>query len=118
MLSSLRELLLICKVKLLKIVDEQFSLPNPFSRKKQLVVSHRGEAVNNKPRWTFGIINDGEYELSVNHPIPEMTWRHTRHRIHRGTLTNEEMEQIFTEALDFPISFLMILLSMIMSGLT
>jgi FKBP-type peptidyl-prolyl cis-trans isomerases 1 len=52
--------LLICKVKLLEIVDEKFSLPDPFLRKRQVVITHRGEAESNKPKWIFGII-DGEY---------------------------------------------------------
>ena len=97
--------LLICEVKLLKIVDKQFLLPNQFSRKRQLIISHRGEAASKKPRWIFGIINDVEYELSINHPISGMTWRHTRNKNHRGTLTREEMDQIFKELLEFPISF-------------
>lgn len=97
--------LLICKVKLLKIVDEHFSLPDHFLRNRQVVITHRGEAVNKKPKWTFGIINDGEYELTVNHPIPGMTWRHTRNRNFKGNFTKEEMDQIFAELQDFPISF-------------
>lgn len=97
--------LLICKVKLLKVVDDRFSLPNPYSRKRQIVVSHRGESARNKPRWNFGIINDGEYEITINHPIPEMTWRHTRNRNYKGTLTKEEMGHIFTETKDFPLLF-------------
>lgn len=97
--------LLICKVKLIKVVDQNFSLPDPFARKRQIVISHRGEAASKKPRWTFGIINDGEYELSVNHPISGMTWRHTRNRNHRGTLTKENIDQIYKELFDFSKSF-------------
>ncbi|MBI5591467.1 MAG: FKBP-type peptidyl-prolyl cis-trans isomerase [Deltaproteobacteria bacterium] len=94
--------LLICKVKLFKIVDESFSLPSQFNRSRQVVISHRGEALNRKHRWTFGIINDGKYGLTVNHPIPGMTWRHTRNRRTEGTLVKDGMENIFIELRDFP----------------
>lgn len=97
--------LLVCKVKLLKIIDEHFSLPDPFGRKRQLVISHRGEAASKKPRWLFGIIDDGEYGITINHPIPGMTWRHTRNRDLKGTLPKQDTEQVFSEMLDFPISF-------------
>ncbi|MEQ1557439.1 MAG: FKBP-type peptidyl-prolyl cis-trans isomerase [Methyloglobulus sp.] len=94
--------LLICKVKLLKIVDETFSLPSPFERSRQIVISHRGEASSQKPRWTFGIINEGEYGLTVNHPIPEMTWRHTRTKRTEGFLTQYLMDKVFSEIRNFP----------------
>lgn len=94
--------LLFCKVKLLQIVDKSFNLPSPFERRRQIVISQRGEASNNKPRWTFGIINDGEYGLTVNHPIPGMTWRHTRNRILKGFFTKDEMDRFFKEIKDFP----------------
>lgn len=96
---------IICKVKLLKITDEHFSPPDPFERKRQIVVSHRGEAARNLPRWNFGVINDGEYELTVNHPIPGMTWRHTRNKTYNGKLDQSEMDQIFEEAQKFPQHF-------------
>ncbi len=94
--------LVICKVKLLKIVDETFSLPSPFERSRQIVISHRGEASSKKPRWTFGIINEGEYGLTINHPIPEMTWRHTRNKRKEGSLSKDQMEIFFSELKDFP----------------
>lgn len=97
--------LLLCKVKLLKIVDEHYSLPDPFLRSRQAVITHGGEAVNKKPKWTFGIINDGEYELTVKHPIPGMTWRHTRNRNFKGNFAKQEMDQIFAELQNFPMSF-------------
>lgn len=94
--------LLKCKVKLLQIVDESFSLPSPHERKRQIVISHRGEASSNKPRWTFGILNDGEYGLTVNHPIPGMTWRHTRNRSFEGVLKKDEMDKCHEEMRQFP----------------
>lgn len=97
--------LIICKVKLLKIVDKSFSLPNPFSRSRQIVISHRGEAASKKPKWSFGIINDGEYGLIVEHPIPEMTWRHTRNKRAKGDLSKDEMNRMFPEVRDFPVLF-------------
>ena len=97
--------LLISKVKLLKIVDEKFSLPNPYSRKRQIVVTHRGEAANQKPRWNFGVINDGDYEIIVNHPIPDMTWRHTRNKKYQGVITKEQMDHIWLEIMNFPKVF-------------
>jgi hypothetical protein len=36
-----------------------------------------------------------------------MTWRHTRNRNIKGNLTKEEMDEIFAELQDFPMSFLM-----------
>ncbi len=96
--------ILVCKIKLLKIVNEHFSLPDPFSRKRQVIVSHRGEAINQKPRWTLGIINDGEYELTVNHPIPEMTWRYTKNKSIKGEFSKHEMDKMFLELLNFPSS--------------
>ncbi len=94
--------LVICKVKLLKIVAESFSLPSPFERSRQIVISHRGEASNKKPRWTFGIINDGEYGLTVNHPIPGMTWRHTRNKKEEGFIKKDQVDKIFPEIRYFP----------------
>ncbi len=94
--------LVICKVKLLKIVDGTFSLPNSFERSRQIVICHKGEALNKKPRWTLGILNDGEYGLTVNYPIPEMTWQHTRNKRTEGSLTKDQMETIFSELKDFP----------------
>ena len=97
--------LLLCDVKLIKIVDKHFTLPSPFDRSRQIVISHGGEASSKKPRWTFGIINDGQYELTVNHPIPEMTWRYTRKRNYKGSFTKNEMDKLYEEIRDFPILY-------------
>lgn len=97
--------LIICKVKLMKIVQNDFRLPDTYDRERQIVVSNGGEAKSNLPRWSFGIINDGDYELTVEYPIPEMTWRNTRKRNYRGKINQEEMDQIFEEVQTFPQLF-------------
>ena len=96
---------IICNVKLLKIVDEKFRLPSTYDRKRQIVVAHRGEAAGNKPRWNFGIVDDGVYGITVNYPIPGQTWRYTKNRNYEGKLTKEEMDIIFDEIQKFNQSF-------------
>jgi hypothetical protein len=96
---------IICNVKLMKITGPGFSIPDPFQRKRQIIVSQGGEAARNLPRWHFGIINDGEYGMSVNYPIPNMTWRHTRNRKYKGEIEQAEMDSLFEEAQKFPQLF-------------
>jgi len=97
--------LIICKVKLLKIVPHDFRLPTPYDRRRQIIVSHGGEAARNLPRWQFGLINDGEYGMTINYSIPGMTWRHTRSRNYEGKLNQEEVDHIFEEIRNFPQLF-------------
>ena len=93
---------LICKVKLLMIVEKGSYLPDPYHRERQLIISHSGEASRNLPRWHFGIINRGEYGIDVNYPIPGMTWRHTRKRHYAGVYEKDEADLLFEEIRLFP----------------
>jgi hypothetical protein len=96
---------IICNVKLLRIVPNDFRLPTPYDRKRQIIAAHRGEAARNLPRWSFGIINDGQYGITVNYPIPGMTWRHTRNRYYEAEIRKEEMDQLFEEIQTFTNRF-------------
>ena len=89
----------------MKIVQKGFRLPDPYDRKRQIVVSNGGEAKSNIPRWQFGIINDGDYGITINYPIPGMTWRHTRKRNYDEKISQEEMDQLFEEVQTFPQLF-------------
>jgi hypothetical protein len=92
-----------CKVRLLKISQDRKEFPNPNIRlwKSQIIVSHRGEAARNLPRWQFSIVDDGEYHISINYPIPGMTWRHTRNRKSTGKLDQEQLNLIREEIQNF-----------------
>jgi hypothetical protein len=96
-----------CKIKLLKISKDGKEFPNPHIHlwKRQIIVSHRGEATRHLPRWQFGMVDDGEYQIRINYPIPGMTWRHTRNRKYTSKLNKEEMDQIFEEVQNFPRLF-------------
>ncbi|NVN91361.1 MAG: FKBP-type peptidyl-prolyl cis-trans isomerase [Desulfuromonadales bacterium] len=96
---------IICKVKLLQITKDGCPTPNQFAWERQIVATHRGEAARKLPRWNIGIVNDGQYQITVNYPIPGMTWRHTRNRIYNGQLSQEEMDQVFEEIQNFPQAF-------------
>jgi len=92
-----------CKVRLLKISQDGKGFPNPNIRlwKSQIIVSHRGEAARNLPRWQFSLADDGEYHISINYPIPGMTWRHTRNRESTGKLDQEQLNRIREEVQNF-----------------
>jgi len=78
---------LVCSVRLLQIVEKGFRLHDPYHRVRQVIIAHPGEAARNLPRWSFGIINDGEYGIDISYPIPGMTWRHTiDHCLSKGTV--------------------------------
>lgn len=96
------EAVVVCSVRLLGIVEKGFRLRGPYHRVRQVIIGHPGEAARNLPRWSFGIINDGEYGIDIAYPMPGMTWRHTRKRRFGAALPKEEADALFDEILAFP----------------
>lgn len=91
---------IICDVEIDRIVDDQFRI-SCQSERRQIGISHSGEMARNLPRWNFWMNNNGEFSISICHPIPGMTWRHTRKRDYSGKLSKEETDLAFDELKGF-----------------
>lgn len=93
---------LLCEIKLVEIWKDGVSLLKYETPIKQILVSHSGEAARNLARWQFGLKEDGDFGVSLNYPIPGMTWRHTRNRNYRDSLDKETTEKLFDEIENLP----------------
>jgi len=68
-----------CEVELLDVREHGVRKAEDYPPGKHLFVFHPGEAARNEPRWQFGLQEDGRCGITITHPIPGMTWRHSRH---------------------------------------
>jgi hypothetical protein len=97
--------LLRCEVELLEVREPGVRKPEDFPPGRQLAVYHSGEAARNLPRWQFGLHEDGNGGLSLNFPIPGMTWRHTRQRNGNVQLDAQTAVELIEEAVRLPNQF-------------
>jgi hypothetical protein len=72
---------------------------------KHLFVFHPGEATRNRPRWQFGLEEDGRCGVTITHPIPRMPWRHTRDSHSEANLDAETTRSLFDNAFELPNAF-------------
>ena len=72
---------------------------------RHLYVFHPGEAARNQPRWQFGLDENGLCGITITHPIPGMSWRHTRNSNREAKLDAETTRTLFDDAMTLPDAF-------------
>jgi hypothetical protein len=97
--------LLRCEVELLEVREYGVRQPDDFPPGRHLSVSHPGEAGRNLPRWQFGMDEGGRCGVSINIPIPGMSWRHTRKKFLEWQFDQKAASVLFDEAMTFPERF-------------
>lgn len=94
--------LLRCELELLEVRMHGVRKPEDYPFGKHLIVLGPGEAARNLPRWQFGMDEGGRCGISMNIPIPGMSWRHTRKKALEWQLDRKAASTLLDEAMTLP----------------
>jgi hypothetical protein len=97
--------LLRCEVELLEVRDSDAPKPEDHPPGRQLAVFHPGEAARDLPKWQFHLEENGRCGVSMEFPIPGMTWRHTRRNAVSLLIDQAAAAALFQSALALPCQF-------------
>jgi len=91
-----------CEIELLEVYERDAKTPLDFPPGRHLYVFCPGEAAQNKPRWQFGLDEDGRCGVLITHAIGGTRWRRAPIHSVEAQLDPDTTRELFEAALALP----------------